>query len=524
MTTTHLETERKFDAPADRGVPDLRGVHGIAAFGAPTSDRLRAEYWDTSRLDLARHGITLRRREGGADSGWHLKTPSGRDRRVEHRLPLDGAGSPPEALVDLVRGVVRDRPLTVVARVDTDRTETPLLGVTGEVLALVADDLVAAETFSPGEPVAARPDADRAALPMRRWREWEVELVKGDRDLLAAASRVLCAGGAHPGSAASKLARALGERLTRSWPVGRPRRHAHPRSLSATALLGRRMEAQVDELLEQDLGVRAGDPVAVHRMRIAVRRLRSAMSTYGPLLEAEPTQRLRDELTWLGLTLGAARDAQVLHERLHTDLEVLRAGSAPDAVAARVDRRLEAARSRGRLEAARALTSPRYYRLLDVLESYVADLPVTPGVRSRAVTVVPALLRRDARRYRRAADRVVRATTPEEREEALHATRKAAKRLRYAAESAVPLYDRRATRIAHRAQRVQEALGTHRDAVVARRLLAELEEAARAAGEDTTPYAALQDLENAAAAAAEAEYDAVARRLGRDALRRLARH
>jgi hypothetical protein len=62
-------------------------------------------YFDTSDLRLLRAGVTLRRRTGGPDEGWHLKLPAGADSRDEHRLPLTGhyRVEPPDELVSLVR-------------------------------------------------------------------------------------------------------------------------------------------------------------------------------------------------------------------------------------------------------------------------------------------------------------------------------------------------------------------------------------------------------------------------------------
>ena len=51
-------------------------------------------------------------------------------------------------------------------------------------------------------------------------------------------------------------------------------------------------------------------------MRVATRRLRSALATFRPLLDREQTEPLREELKWIAGMLGAARDAEVMQERL----------------------------------------------------------------------------------------------------------------------------------------------------------------------------------------------------------------
>jgi len=58
-------------------------------------------------LRLTRSGLTLRRRRGGSDDGWHLKLPAGADSRDEVRLPSGRSRKPPEPLVALTRAAHR---------------------------------------------------------------------------------------------------------------------------------------------------------------------------------------------------------------------------------------------------------------------------------------------------------------------------------------------------------------------------------------------------------------------------------
>src|SRR4249920_2761060 len=83
-----VETERKYEAAADFTLPDLAGLAGVAAITGPRTYRLRAVYFDTADLSLAAARITLRRRTGGTDAGWHLKLPVGVDSRREVHAPL----------------------------------------------------------------------------------------------------------------------------------------------------------------------------------------------------------------------------------------------------------------------------------------------------------------------------------------------------------------------------------------------------------------------------------------------------
>jgi CHAD domain-containing protein/CYTH domain-containing protein len=122
MAVNVNETEIKYDAPADGGVPNLDGLPQVADMATPDEIELEAEYYDTADLRLLRAGITLRRRRGGDDAGWHLKLPLGGDTRREVRLPPGRVGDAvPGELADLVRVHARGEPLRPVARLTTRR-------------------------------------------------------------------------------------------------------------------------------------------------------------------------------------------------------------------------------------------------------------------------------------------------------------------------------------------------------------------------------------------------------------------
>jgi inorganic triphosphatase YgiF len=74
-----IESERKFDVRPDVPAPPLGALPGVLRVGGAAEHHLEAIYFDTVDLALAAHGITLRRRTGGHDAGWHLKLPLGPD-------------------------------------------------------------------------------------------------------------------------------------------------------------------------------------------------------------------------------------------------------------------------------------------------------------------------------------------------------------------------------------------------------------------------------------------------------------
>jgi inorganic triphosphatase YgiF len=196
-----IETERKYEASAGFTLPDLTGLAAVAAVGGARTDELRAVYYDTAGLALAAAGITLRRRTGGPDAGWHLKLPAGTDRRREVHAPLgDGTEPVPASLAGRVADWTGGQDLRPVARLDTTRRVLHLAGPDRRVLAEIADDLVTGWLPAPGGQGWREESA---------WREIEVELKTGPASLLDAAGDRLRQAGAVPSAAASKLGRLL---------------------------------------------------------------------------------------------------------------------------------------------------------------------------------------------------------------------------------------------------------------------------------------------------------------------------
>ena len=99
-------------------------------------------------------------------------------------------------------------------------------------------------------------------------------------------------------------------------------------------------------------------------------------------------------------------------------------------------------------------------------------------------------MRRAHRRVRRNLTAAARADGVD-RDRLLHETRKAAKRLRYAAEAARPALGGNARRLAKRAEELQEVLGAHQDDVVTAPVLRRVALSAHQAGESSFPYGIL---------------------------------
>jgi len=447
----HVELEHKYDAEADLALPDLRQVGGCARVGPPVTHTLRAAYFDTEDLRLAARGITLRRREGGDDQGWHLKLPLGDHAKREVRVPLDAGDEVPAELSALVAAHVRGRPFVRVAELETHRTERALIAEDGRVLAELADDTVHARRLS----------RDGREVSLLRWRELEVEAVEGSGEVLERVGGRLRESGAREAASASKLARALEDRIV---PV---RRHTATRTAGDVLLtyLGR----QFEQLLAYDPRVRLAeeDDDSVHKMRVAVRRIRSVLRTHRRLIDPMRVKTLDSELKWLADELGEVRDLEVQNARFHQRLADLPgAHQSPAWLLA-----MEAEEHRARDRVREALLTKRYYDLLDAVDAFLADPPLNSRAARRADRETARLVARAWRTMMRRYDRATR-LAGHDRDDALHRTRKSAKRARYTAEAASAALGSPAAKLARRAERLQDVLGDHHDSVVAVQRLA----------------------------------------------------
>ncbi|WP_406860898.1 CYTH and CHAD domain-containing protein [Streptomyces sp. HUAS MG47] len=536
MAETKREIERKYEAEAgDRTkLPDLTKASGVASVEDRGVTELDAVYYDTPDLRLAADSLTLRRRTGGADAGWHLKFPVASGIRDEIRAPL--SDTLPHALAGLLRSRVRDADVVPVVRLRSSRAVRHLHAEDGTMLAELSLDTVRAERLSgPGEGATAA------------WTEIEVELADdADEAVLDAVEKRLKKAGIRPSSAPSKLARALEETVpekgkggagkaavTRAVkearrtaaaeprddvPAGKriakqargkdadgPAGEAAPPSGSAGAAVLAYAQAQRDALVALDPAVRRDLPDSVHQMRVACRRLRSAFKTYRKVLDRNVTDPIGAELKWLAGELGLARDQEVLVARLRALLDDTPRPLLLGPLRNRL-RTWDSARSGGiRRRTLAALDAKRYLVLLDALDALLADPPLRKAAGRPAEDVLPKAVLKDHARLAAAVDHALALDPGHDRDVALHEARKAAKRARYAAEAAVPTLGKPAKKLAARVKAVQSLLGDHQDSVVARDALRTLAVQAYSAGENAFTWGLLYGREEAAAAAGERE-------------------
>lgn len=230
---------------------------------------------------------------------------------------------------------------------------------------------------------------------------------------------------------------------------------------SAAAVVRAGIGAAAGRVLANLPVVRAGeDPEGTHQARVGLRRLRSDLRTFRPVLDADWSRDLRTELRWLADAFGAVRDLDVLAARLAGPIAAL--GDDAPAAAAMIER-LAAERAAAHERAVAALDSRRAEVLVERMVDAATAPRTTRAAAVPAVEVVPRLARKPFRRLRRAVHDIGEDPSAAE----LHQVRIRAKRARYAAEIAIPVVGRPAKATAKRLRALQGVLGDHQDCVVA---------------------------------------------------------
>jgi CHAD domain-containing protein len=225
-----------------------------------------------------------------------------------------------------------------------------------------------------------------------------------------------------------------------------------------------RLRRQFEEMLARDPGTRLGEePEAVHKFRVAVRRARSVLRSARPMLDRVWADELRDELGWLGRSLGTVRDLDVLLHELRQQVAALPIEDRAAGEELLSD--VAGERAAARRDLMDALSSGRYLNLLARMEEAVAE----PHRAGEEVTV-DDLARKEFVKLEKA----ITALGKHPSDEALHSTRVRAKRARYAAEVAEPLIGKRARKFVERARKFQDVAGENQDAVVAEQRLRRL--------------------------------------------------
>ena len=462
--TDGLEVEWQF------GVDDLaaaeRALHACASALrltlAPSRSRvLLDEYLDTTDWAFHRASFALRMRDADGAVEATLKSfgdqSDGPYRRREINEPLDRAG---RAALLASAGPVARRVRAVVGAGELRglfalRTERRTFDVssngTSRPIAEVALDATEVESAD-GEPLALS----------------RIELELADPAALEAVEEFAAALGSVEGferASASKFA--IGLAATGRSPGGVPDLGAtdvDPDSTLGTVAYAA-LRRQFAAFLANEPGTRLGEDIeALHDMRVATRRLRTAVSVFSAALPPE-LLAVRPDFGWVADVLGEVRDLDVQLEWLRGEAA---ASEGVDEVSlAPLVELLDGRREEARDRMLAALDSPRYASLVAVMTGMVRAGETTDVGSTPAARTMPDLLRRRWRRF----NRVARALEPDSNDDDFHDARLRAKRIRYATQYAADLYGGAARPFVAAMKRAQEQLGRRQDAVVALALL-----------------------------------------------------
>jgi len=432
-----------------------------------TTKTLESTYFDTTDLVLSRREATLRVRRVG--DGFTQTVKSGAEVGSIARGEWEWAVSGPDPDLSVVVDADPARLLGAIKPTDLRAVFTTV--AKRSVRKLLRDGAEIEIAFDQGE--LRLPDGGSAPLC-----EIELELKSGDSRALWELARAVV--DAEPIRIEGRT------KAARGFALARGRLDSAVKSggikLSPDASVEDAIRVVFGSCLAHLMGneacVLGGDDVeGVHQMRVAARRLRSALSLFRPVLPRGDYFRFLGDVKWLGASLGPARDWDVFHDELIAPVRTaMGADSAEDFLAldAAIARRRETARAAAR----RAVSSPRHARFQIDFGEWLESR----GWRRQEVSedsvrlFAPVIDLADAsldRRYRKAkrAGRGFAELPPARR----HELRIALKKLRYAAEFFQSPHEPRATRrfIAHLSD-LQDALGHLNDTATAHRLSRDL--------------------------------------------------
>ncbi|MGW6621932.1 CHAD domain-containing protein [Nocardia sp. NPDC055002] len=288
--------------------------------------------------------------------------------------------------------------------------------------------------------------------------------------------------------------------------------------VSVSTLLAGYLHTQRETILDGQITVEAhDDPDSVPAMVIASRRARSVLSAHRRTVHAEPeVRRLIEELRWFGISVGAAHELRTQSARLHAAVDVLRPRYVRGPVRARITAYFGERTRLAWIAARDLLGSPRFPAMIEDLmaEERLLRSGIVAGIDDvDNAAVLSALLDRVRSRMRA----VESAGEEDARDAAVHALRKAIRRTRYYLEGVHDLSPSRTAQACDGMRAVQDLLGEHQDAVVAKHHLIQITREADNAGESTFTYGLLLQREIDRTARCSAELPSAYWRSLRDA-------
>ena len=416
--------------------------------GEPIKPRVfTSTYFDTEHHRLGRLGLTLRKRVERSHGVWQLKIPSG---AVRLELEIDsGCRDIPWGFHDLLMAFFRTQGAVQLGKLRTKRKGVRIQK-DNQVIAEVVQDSVA---------------LIRDKKVVLTFHELEVELQEGTETQITSIHKTLVHAGAKEKPLQPKIFQALQLPYPLSFDLNAP-------SAPPTEHIRETLHAQFSQMLQHDPGTRLGrDNEALHRMRVATRRIRAILRAVQSFLAPEWTDHVRQEVGWISSLLGEVRDWDVLLEYFRQHFHDFSPNEQRSFQS--ILNKFEDQRSIARAGLLEGLRSDRYLNLLNHVEDSLTHLPFQPSS--------PTIVDLARKAFHKLQDFVNSSNTVFPKPE-LHRTRILLKRARYAIELAEPLLEKRAKRFIQQAKHTQDLLGQHQDAVVAEQRLLALKPHSRGAG------------------------------------------
>src|SRR3954452_22272374 len=144
-------------------------------------------------------------------------------------------------------------------------------------------------------------------------------------------------------------------------PTAKPQLNAGMACDTAFRIIARRYLADLNSNYEATCN---GDPTALHKMRMALTHLRSAIRFFSPMVDDASRAQVMIELKWLNGQLGAVRDLDVAIDRIKTTER--KQPQIADVYQLWVKKRND-----GHRVLARALRSEKYQRLIERTSEWI---------------------------------------------------------------------------------------------------------------------------------------------------------
>jgi CHAD domain-containing protein len=242
---------------------------------------------------------------------------------------------------------------------------------------------------------------------------------------------------------------------------------------AAREVIGDYVAEQCTVIIDSEAELRAGEDV-IHKVRVAVRRLRSTIRVFADLFDVEQAARLEAELVWWAGLLGKVRDMDILTRRQQALLAELPPELILGPVESTIQEELTVQRKQAMDEVLEALNCQRYRKFIGMAHHWRSDPPFTAAAEASADSIDAAIKKARKKADKRLTKAVAARGADEPSDDLFHGARKASKRHRYAVEAAVPVWGSKADKIISRRKDLQDLLGNYQDSIVSAAFLREL--------------------------------------------------